>query len=141
MFLRELHFQIKDDSTPTPLPEPPQPSIPPRHLTAKKLQARQKREELARIKSQHARVRDFLNGAMFLNWHFLTPDFQLLMLERLIRVYDTKQQMMKDVEFIVQMSVSLLLAHTTLFQCPTRISIHVLFFESVNSSLWYGRPG
>ena len=141
MFLRQLHFQIKDDSTPTPLPEPPQPSIPPRHLTAKKLQARQKREELARIKSQHARVRDFLNGAMFLNWHFLTPDFQLLMLERLIRLYDTKQQMMKDVEFIEQMSVSLLLAHTTLFQCPTRISIHVLFFESVNSSLWYGRPG
>ena len=86
-------------------------------------------------------MRDFVNGNMFLNCHFLTPDFQLLLLQRLIDFYDSKAQMMKDVEFIVQMSVSLLLAHTTLFQCPTRISIYVLFFESFNSSLWYGRPG
>ena len=94
-------------------PEPAEVSIPPRHLTAKKIQARQKREELARLKSQHAHVWDFLNGNMFLNWHFLTPDFQLLMLKRIIHSYESKQQMMKNVEFMVQMSVSLLLAHTT----------------------------
>ena len=79
-------------------PEPAEVSIPPRHLTAKKIQACQKREELARLKSQHARVRDFLNGNMFLNWHFLMPDFQLLMLHRIIHFYKSKQQMMKDVE-------------------------------------------
>ena len=41
---------------------------------------------------------------------------------------NNKQQMMKDVEFMVQMSVSLLLAHTTWLQCP-RHTTNIFFFS------------
>ena len=76
-------------------------------MSAKRLIAKRKREEMARIKSEQPRVRDFLNGPTFLNWHFLMPDIQILLLQRLIDFYETKTQLTADVEFIVQFSVRL----------------------------------
>ena len=105
---RQLKFQIKDDSAvpsiSTPVSKPA-----PKHakpLSTKRLQAQQKREELCRLKSKQARVRDFLVGPVFLNWHFLTPDFQLLVLQWMINFYESKTAITRDVEFMVQMSVS-----------------------------------
>ena len=90
MFGRELRFQVRDDSVPTPPPPQKEVSIQQKSLTPKKLAAIQKCEKLSALKSQHACMRDFLNRNMFLNWHFLTPDFQLLLLQRLIDFYDSK---------------------------------------------------
>ena len=105
---RQLKFQIKDDSAvpsiSTPVSKPA-----PKHakpLSAKRLKAQQKREELCRLKSEQARVRDFSVGPVFLNWHFLTPDFQFLVLQWMIDFYESKTAITRDVEFMVQMSVS-----------------------------------
>ena len=76
-------------------------------MSAKRLIAKRKREEMARIKSEQPRVRDYLNGPTFLNWHLLMPDVQILLLRRLIDFYETKTQLTADVEFIVQFSVRL----------------------------------
>ena len=68
-------------------------------------QAQAKREALSCLKSEQACIRDLV-GPVFLSWHFLTPNFQLLDVQRMIDFYESKIQIMKDVEFIVQMSVS-----------------------------------
>jgi hypothetical protein len=104
-------------------------TIQPRSLTARKLAAIQKCEKLAALKSQQARVGDFLNGNMCLNWHFLTPDFQLLLLQRLIDFYDSKAQLVNiDVEFLVRMSVRLL-GHSTIHKCCSNVLDHKYTFR------------
>ena len=64
---RQLKFQIKDDSVVPSVPTPAPKSVPQhaKPLSAKRLQAQAKREELCRLKSEQARVRDFLVGPVF----------------------------------------------------------------------------
>jgi len=137
---RQLKFQIKDDSAvpsiSTPVSKPA-----PKHakpLSAKRLQAQQKREELCRLKSEQARVRDFLVGPVFLNGHFLTPDFQLLVLQRMIDFYESKTAITRDVEFMVQMSAS---PHVVIITRGDDVrtrkkSLLSLFWKQVYTSLW-----
>ena len=58
------------------------------------------------MKSQQARVHNFLDEQVFLNWDCIMPAFKLPLLHRIIEFYDSKQQVLKDVDLIVQFSVS-----------------------------------
>ena len=105
-FVRELKFQLHEDSESAIALVPEGASLIGKPLTKKQLVTREKRAALAQQKSANARTREHLHGGVFLNWQFLVPDVQLLMLERLISSYTSKQQCINDAQFLYPMNVS-----------------------------------
>ena len=72
----------------------------------KKKSAKKRRAEAAKLKGTSVKARDFIHPALFLNFQYLMPDMQILVLERMKTFYHTKQHIMADINLLFPMSVS-----------------------------------
>ena len=115
--VRELKFQLQEDSESAIALVSESASLIGNPLTKKQLASREKHAALAQQKSANARSREHLHGGIFLNWQFLVPDAQLMMLERLITFYTTKQQCINDAQFLYPMNVSSFVCSVCFFCC------------------------
>ena len=137
-YVRELKFQMQEDSEGAITLVAEGASLLGKPLSKKQLATREKRAQLAQIKSTHARSREHLHGGVFLNWQFLVPDMQLVMLDRLINFYPTKQQCINDAQFLYPMNVSRVWCSNCLFCCADLVTYSCFYLLSLaSSSLYY----
>ena len=79
---------------------------------------KERRAEAAKLKqASTVNIRDFLNPALFLNFQYLMPDIQILVLEHIKHVYESKQQIMDEVVFLFPVSVSFVFPAHQYFAC------------------------
>ena len=107
LFFRLLHFQVHEDSSNPVSIVPQAPSLTLVHSPPKKKTQKERRSEAAKLKKEVVvNTRDFLNPTIFLNFQYLMPDMQILMLERIKTFYTSKQKIIDDIAFFFPVSVS-----------------------------------
>ena len=77
-------------------------------LVIQKKSAKQRRATVAQKKSAGGQTKnDHLTEALFANMQYLAPDFQILLLERLLKTYTSKKQFEDKLDFFYPFSVSI----------------------------------
>ena len=114
-------------------------ATPDESLVIQKKSAKQRRATAAQKKSAGGQMKnDHLTEALFTNFQYLAPDFQILPLERLLKTYTSKKQFEDKVDFFYPFSVSVTM--TTYLFVTTNFNplILQLFCLSVSVGLWFG---
>ena len=105
-FLRELQFQISEDERRKALIAGSNTSKE-SEVTTKK-SCKQRRASASQKKAAGGQSKtDHLTEAMFANFQYLAPDFQIILLERILNTYTSKKQFEDEVDFFYPFSVSI----------------------------------
>ena len=72
------------------------------------------------VRAKGTKIRQVLNGTVFLNFHHLHPEFQKFILRQIEKVYNSKKEVQSDVTFFLIVSVSALIPS---FPLPYVISV------------------
>ena len=74
------------------------------------------------LKGASVKSRDFLHPALFTNFQYLIPDMQIMVLDRIKCFYNSKQDIIADVQLFFPMSVSFICWYNVFFSplCPIR---------------------
>ena len=101
--------------------------------------AKQRRAATALKKSAGGQTKnDHLTEALFANMQYLAPDFQILLLERLLKTYTSKKQFEDEVDFFYPFSVSVIMTTYLFFTANFNPLILQLFRLSVSVGLRFG---
>ena len=102
-----------------------------------KKSAKQRRAATAQKKSAGGQTKnDHLTEGVFANMQYLAPDFQILLLERLLKTYTSKKQFEDEVDFFYPFSVSVIM--TTYLFFTANFNPLILFRLSVSCGLRFG---